>query len=102
MLTTLALTYFPFQSSTPSRDPLLAAQRYAGSIPLVSDPSSSSDASSDASPEPSPVGLRRDDEPRPVGQFRELDYVAMDRSGPDYGDNEKYVLLAVWFKKLMC
>jgi hypothetical protein len=98
MLTTLALTYFPFQSSTPSTDPLLAAQRYAESIPLVSDPSSSSDAS----PEPSPVGLRRDDEPRPVGQFRELDYVAMDRSGPDYGDNEKYVLLAVWFRKLMC
>lgn len=88
MLTTLALTYFPFPPSSAPIDPLLSAQKSAEHV------TTASDKTSDDSRPPSPVGTRRDVVPESVGQFREHDYVAMDRSGPDFVRSEKYVVPA--------
>lgn len=89
MLTTLALVYFPLPPPSPASDPLLGGRRSSGSeaIALVSD------RSSQDSPQSSTPG-RKEDGPKSVVSVEDLDYVAMDRGGPafDDDDDETYVL----------
>jgi len=90
MLTTLALVYFPFAPLNTSSDPLRGGRESVKSIPPVSD--GSSDKSSKLNSDSSKLVQKKKEDPRPTASLQELNYVAMDRAGPNFDEKETYVV----------
>lgn len=92
MLTTLALVYFPSAPLIPSSDPLQGGRESIKSVAPASD--RSSDKSSKLVSETSKLVQNQKEDPRPAALLQELNYVAMDRAGPNFDEKEMYVVVS--------
>jgi hypothetical protein len=81
-LATLALVYFPFPPPSAQSDPLLGGRRPADSVTLFD----SADETAKST-----LSGQREAESETNSAVQELDYVAMDRGGPDFDGKETYV-----------